>query len=119
MYDISPNTQWGVVYELGDFWNLNPDLQGACVDSLNDTWWVDTEEEGGVSGVSSKSKSFTIDVIESHIVEGFDGVVALGMEHYIVSSGILISISVAIIGLCAMVRCARRRYKRMDIMDMF
>jgi len=40
MYDISPNSRWNVVYELGDFWENNEALHTECLDSLNETWWV-------------------------------------------------------------------------------
>ena len=39
MYDVSPNRGFGVVYELGDFWNKNDDLKAMCSEYLNDSWW--------------------------------------------------------------------------------
>merc|ERR1719419_339436 len=39
MYDLSPNTAFGVVYELGQFWSGNEALKGMCADNLNATWW--------------------------------------------------------------------------------
>ena len=43
MYDISSNTQFGVVYELGGFWNDNEELKSMCSANLNSTWWVNSE----------------------------------------------------------------------------
>lgn len=64
MFDTSVNTKWNVLYELGDFWNLNSELQGKCADHLNETWWsnedaVDTvtESEDAVSLPSSTPMS--------------------------------------------------------------
>jgi len=42
MYDVSPNTQFNIVYELGDFWNDNDRLKASCSEYLNGTWWVHT-----------------------------------------------------------------------------
>ena len=39
MYDISPNTRFQVVYELGEFWSENTELKSMCADNLNLTWW--------------------------------------------------------------------------------
>ena len=39
MYDISPNTEFNVVYELGDFWSKNTELKSRCNEYLNATWW--------------------------------------------------------------------------------
>ena len=39
MYDISPNTEFQVVYELGEFWSENKRLKSMCADNLNLTWW--------------------------------------------------------------------------------
>lgn len=39
MYDISPNTEFNVVYELGDFWSKNTELKSRCNAYLNATWW--------------------------------------------------------------------------------
>jgi len=54
MYDISPNTQFQVVYELGEFWTNNPNLKSVCADNLNSTWWnvvdaaTDAEHNEGI-----------------------------------------------------------------------
>jgi len=45
MYDVSPNRGFGIVYELGEFWDDNEELKELCSDSLNSTWWVQTETE--------------------------------------------------------------------------
>merc|ERR1711941_31329 len=49
MYDISPNSQFNIVYELGDFWTENDELAMMCGQSLNLSWWrlpaVDGVEE--------------------------------------------------------------------------
>jgi len=39
MFDVSPNTVFKVVYELGDFWNHNKVLQSFCGEYLNASWW--------------------------------------------------------------------------------
>jgi len=43
MYDLSPNSPWNVVYELGDFWHENEELMEMCSDNMNSTWWHDEE----------------------------------------------------------------------------
>jgi len=49
MYDLSPNTRWNIVYELGSFWDENEKLSIECADYLNESWWAltpsDSEEE--------------------------------------------------------------------------
>merc|ERR1712045_952448 len=49
MYDISPNSQFNIVYELGDFWTDNDELKSLCAENLNLSWWrvpaVDRMEE--------------------------------------------------------------------------
>jgi len=39
MYDVSPNRGFGIVYELGEFWNDNDELKAMCSEYLNDSWW--------------------------------------------------------------------------------
>ena len=39
MYDVSPNTRWNVLYELGEFWNGNDKLKEMCADNLNSSWF--------------------------------------------------------------------------------
>ena len=39
MYDMSPNRGFNIVYELGEFWSANEELQSFCADNLNSTWW--------------------------------------------------------------------------------
>jgi len=51
MYDVSPNTRWNVIYELGGFWNDNTELIAQCADDLNDSWWADTMMEGDIVAV--------------------------------------------------------------------
>ena len=45
MYDMSPNSRWNVVYELGDFWDDNSNLNTMCADYLNETWWAMTASD--------------------------------------------------------------------------
>ena len=39
MFDVSPNTQFNVMYELGDFWTEQHELKSMCFDKANTTWW--------------------------------------------------------------------------------
>ncbi len=39
MYDVSPNTRFNVVYELGDFWTEQHELKSMCFDKANTSWW--------------------------------------------------------------------------------
>jgi len=45
MYDMSPNRGFGLVYELGEFWSANDELQSVCADHLNSTWWRMAESD--------------------------------------------------------------------------
>jgi len=45
MYDMSPNSMWGIVYELGDFWDDNEPLSRLCASNLNESWWKMTEHD--------------------------------------------------------------------------
>merc|ERR550525_1817860 len=56
MFDISPNSPWNVVYELGEFWHENEELMGMCSDNMNSTWWHDEEtlrDSMSIQGISS------------------------------------------------------------------
>jgi len=64
VYDMSPNSQFNIVYELGDFWTDNIELKSMCAENLNLSWWrvpavdaMDNEIEEFVSnqGVHSES----------------------------------------------------------------
>lgn len=45
MYDMSPNRGFGLVYELGEFWSANDELQGFCEENLNSSWWRMSESD--------------------------------------------------------------------------
>merc|ERR1712176_1681257 len=67
VYDMSPNSQFNIVYELGDFWTDNDELKSMCAENLNLSWWrvpaVDRMESGmeefisnhGVHSASAKA----------------------------------------------------------------
>jgi len=44
MYDVSPNTPFNLVYELGDFWSSNDELNSRCKDYINSSWWLNSME---------------------------------------------------------------------------
>merc|ERR1712087_696221 len=61
MFDMSSNTNWDVVYQLGDFWHQNEELQAVCGDALNGTWWRDEHDlfvDSVQSTVLSKEDGF-------------------------------------------------------------
>jgi len=45
MFDVSPNTVFNIVYELGEFWSENEPLKTSCAAFLNSTWWSVAETE--------------------------------------------------------------------------
>ncbi len=45
MYDVSPNTEFGIMYELGEFWTDNDDLKAMCSEYVNSSWWVFAAED--------------------------------------------------------------------------
>jgi len=45
MFDVSPNSVFDVVYELGDLWSESDELQSECSSHLNSTWWRMTERD--------------------------------------------------------------------------
>jgi len=55
LYDISTNTHWNVLYELGTFWSRNDELMAQCADNVNDTWFsaevLDSEQQVLTHGV--------------------------------------------------------------------
>ena len=58
LYDISPNTQFGVLYELGEFWSDNDQLISECASNLNSTWWsVAGTDANSVSAVGLAVRS--------------------------------------------------------------
>jgi len=58
MFDVSPNTDFGIVYELGDFWFENDDLKTQCADNLNTSWWRGARRaQEGVAAVSGHALS--------------------------------------------------------------
>ena len=54
MYDISPNSQFNIVYELGDFWSDNDELQLMCAHNLNLSWWRLPVTEGMEEFISNQ-----------------------------------------------------------------
>lgn len=113
IYDSSINTKWNVLYELGDFWNLNPDLLAECADNVNMTWF---------SNEGIDEKSATAEAVESYsgIVNGGKMAARFGLRQYVLWMMIILSaVTAAVVGVCLMARCVRNRHKRMDIMDLF
>jgi len=45
MYDVSPNTIFDIVYEVGDLWSDSDELQAMCADHLNSSWWRFTDSD--------------------------------------------------------------------------
>ena len=45
MFDMSPNSPFNIVYELGDFWTDNDKLREECAYSLNSSWWRIAEDD--------------------------------------------------------------------------
>jgi len=39
MWNTGPDSQFGVVYQVGDFWTKNEDLRASCDGHLNELWW--------------------------------------------------------------------------------
>jgi len=54
LYDISPNTRFGVLYELGEFWSDNGVLQSECSGKMNATWWSVAGTDGDRVGFVSQ-----------------------------------------------------------------
>ena len=52
MFDVSVNTQFNIVYELGAFWNDNLELISQCGDSLNSSWWSNVDMAAAGSDVN-------------------------------------------------------------------
>merc|ERR1712244_72080 len=81
MMDVSPNTQFGVVYELGDFWTGQHKLKTMCFDKLNVDWWTirgkqmpDASHSAVAdSNVDSNAEAFVADHA-SHSVKQFGSV---------------------------------------------
>jgi len=118
IYDSSPNTKWNVLYELGDFWNLNEPLLAQCADNVNSTWFTGNEHDKRHSAKSSTSSSNAVAV---GIVNRINGKMArFGARQYVFWAAVILSAVTVVIGLCAVTRCIRnRRYKRMGIMELF
>jgi len=111
IYDSSPNTKWNVLYELGDFWNLNEPLLAECADNVNSTWFSGNHF---VKTEGSNSASLGI-------VDRISGKMArFGARQYVFGAAVVLSAITVLIGLCLVTRCVRnRKYQRMDIMDLF
>ena len=70
MYDISPNRGFNIVYELGEFWSENEELQTACSDHLNSTWWkVDGASSSQSNVWTERYLLFLNDHISAEMVE--------------------------------------------------
>jgi len=70
MYDVSPNTHFEIVYELGDFWTSNADLRERCNDYLNTTWWLNSMDATYTKMAAAAAKASVSD----HIDESVDSV---------------------------------------------
>lgn len=64
MYDLSPNSPWNVVYELGDFWHENEELMEMCSDKMNSTWWHDEES------LQLRDSNYITLVVSRGVIEG-------------------------------------------------
>ena len=87
MYDVSPNTLFGVVYELGDFWNDNSELISTCSDSLNSTWWSDAD---GGSETESSAQFVSDHVL--HSVNSFTEETTVGAILFLMISGAAVAL---------------------------
>jgi len=58
MYDLSVNSEFNVIYELGDFWNGNEALKSLCADNLNTTWWINLYDDGESATVRAGDRWF-------------------------------------------------------------
>jgi len=118
-YDSSVNAKWNVLYELGDFWNLNPELQDLCGDNVNMTWfnnqgldsWNVDQENG---------KNLKEETIGFGAVHKMGKGMRFGLRQYTIWMLIILStVAFVVGGICLKARCDCRRKKRMDIMDLF
>lgn len=128
-YDTSVNTKWNVLYELGDFWNLNPEIQDLCGDNVNMTWFnnqgldswnVDQENENALNGNELKED----DLDEESV--GFGAIHKTGkrmrseLKPYAIWMLIMLSIVALVVGgICLKSRCNCQRRKSTDIMNLF
>ena len=68
MYDVSPNTPFNIVYELGDFWHKNHELKSQCTEYLNETWWSDVDAQNVTATDSEETTAATtLDFVSVHI----------------------------------------------------
>merc|ERR1719229_324821 len=112
MYDMSPNRGFGIVYELGDFWSKNDELQAQCGDNLNSTWWrmADTDPMG-------ETESFMID----HVLRSIETTLGLSKGDYYIQIVAVLLIGMAIISMLKLWGCTltpnTSNRKLMDIGD--
>merc|ERR550525_555622 len=71
MFDISPNSPWNVVYELGEFWHENEELMGMCSDNMNSTWWHDEETLSDSNALWVASQGVIEGLLSSSSLKGY------------------------------------------------
>jgi len=101
MYDMSPNRGFGLVYELGEFWSANNELQNACSDNLNSTWWRMAETDP-----MDDTESFVVD----HVLRSTK--MAKTEIVWMLLIGIVI---ISMLRICGSTWCSNR--KSMDLSD--
>jgi hypothetical protein len=98
MFDVSPNTDFGIVYELGDFWFQNDDLKTQCADSLNTTWWrgARRKEEGEA-------------VVSGHVLSR--------SSNHFMTVGVVVFLLVGAVAMATLKACASSLRKKQGILS--
>ena len=106
MYDVSPNSQFRIVYELGDFWSVNDELQFMCADNLNDSWWTLI-----VYGVEDETEEF----VSNHGVHS-DSAKWLNSKMSVLST-ILMVIAVSVMALLRVCSSRRKKVEHLHLVE--
>jgi len=123
-YDTSINTKWNVLYELGDFWNLNPEIQDLCGDNVNMTWFNNQGLESWNVDQENGNELNEDDLDEESV--GFGAIhktekrMRSELKPYAIWMLIMLSVVALVIGgICLKSRCHCERRKGTDIMNLF
>ena len=101
MYDVSPNTHFEIVYELGDFWTSNADLRERCNDYLNTTWWLNSMDATYTKMAAAAARASVSD----HIDESVD---SMNWFSSRTSLSVIILMAIAVAVLAVLSRFASR-----------
>lgn len=111
MYDMSPNRDFGLVYELGEFWSANDELQGLCADNLNSTWWRMSQTDQKADEDQAENAAVS-EMSEFVVARSWHSGRKWFLTNYVETSALFMLIGMAVLSLLRLWGCSLSPNKR-------